>query len=110
LHNDVFSASAVAQLSSQLSEICGIGEFSAAPARDGLCPYHGPRGAHISLVFREMWETTAAYLQFLALQKLPRKIRVSLWSWSGKIPKQVLAAAQLSSQLSTVAPAEARLR
>jgi len=32
---------------------------------------------HISLVFREMWETTAPNLQFLALQKLPREILIS---------------------------------
>ena len=31
------------------------------------------RVAHISLVFREMWETTASNLQFLALQRLPSR-------------------------------------
>ncbi len=32
---------------------------------------------HISLVFREMWDTTAANLKFLAVQRLPGEIRVS---------------------------------
>jgi hypothetical protein len=36
----------------------------------------GQRVPHISHVFREMWETTAANLQFLALQRLPSEIRV----------------------------------
>ncbi len=35
------------------------------------------RVPHISLVFREMWDTTAANLQFLAFQRLPSEIRVS---------------------------------
>ncbi len=40
-----------------------------------FCPGHQPWVPHISLVFREMWDTAAADLHPSALQRLPIEVR-----------------------------------